>query len=87
MNQINVQRPSGEREQLSIEEQSALWTLLDTLTDPEIPVVTPREMRILRALRGRPGHIFNLGHGVPPAAKLENIESLVGTVRSWGGAC
>ncbi|MBP8138957.1 MAG: phenylacetate-CoA oxygenase subunit PaaJ, partial [Alicycliphilus sp.] len=51
MNQINVQRPSSEREQLSNEEQSALWTLLDTLTDPEIPVVTLREMGILRALR------------------------------------
>lgn len=51
MNQINVQRPSSERQQLSTEEQSALWTLLDTLTDPEIPVVTLREMGILRALR------------------------------------
>ena len=51
MNQINVQRPSGERQQLSNDEQSALWTLLDTLTDPEIPVVTLREMGILRALR------------------------------------
>ena len=28
-------------------------------------------------MRGRPGHIFNLGHGVPPSAKLEYIESLV----------
>ena len=28
------------------------------------------------------GHIFNLGHGVPPNAKLENIASLVETVRT-----
>lgn len=60
--------------------------------DPFLLTTTPALVaaetgRILRALRGRPGHIFNLGHGVPPAAKLENIESLVGTVRSWGGAC
>jgi uroporphyrinogen decarboxylase len=26
---------------------------------------------LLEAMRGRPGHIFNLGHGVPPNAKLE----------------
>ena len=31
--------------------QARLWQALDTLTDPEIPVVTLREMGILRALR------------------------------------
>ena len=39
------------REQLSDQEQAALWAALDELTDPEIPVVTLREMGILRALR------------------------------------
>jgi uroporphyrinogen decarboxylase len=39
--------------------------------------------RILREMRGRPGHIFNLGHGVPPNATLENIESLVTAVRDF----
>lgn len=39
--------------------------------------------RILREMRGRRGHIFNLGHGVPPNAKLENIGALVETVRSF----
>jgi uroporphyrinogen decarboxylase len=47
------------------------------------PVVAAETRRILEELRGRPGHIFNLGHGVPPSAKLENIASLVETVRSW----
>jgi len=37
---------------------------------------------ILEEMRGRPGHIFNLGHGVPPESKLENIEALVQTVRT-----
>ncbi len=37
--------------------------------------------RILNEMRQRPGHIFNLGHGVPPEARLENIETLVNTVR------
>lgn len=36
---------------LSAAEQAALWAVLDTLTDPEIPVVTLREMGILRGLR------------------------------------
>jgi uroporphyrinogen decarboxylase len=49
-------------------------------TRPEL--VAEETRRILREMRGRPGHIFNLGHGVPPAAKLENIASLVETVRA-----
>jgi len=50
-------------------------------TSPEI--VAGETKRILSEMRGRPGHIFNLGHGVPPNAKLENIASLVTTVRSF----
>jgi len=38
-------------------------------------------LRILGEMRGLNGHIFNLGHGVPPGAKLENIETLVHTVQ------
>jgi uroporphyrinogen decarboxylase len=55
--------------------------------DPFLLTTTPEAVaaetaRILREMNGRPGHVFNLGHGVPPNAKLENIESLVTTVRS-----
>jgi uroporphyrinogen decarboxylase len=39
--------------------------------------------RLLETMRGRNGYIFNLGHGVPPTAKLENIAALVETVRSF----
>jgi uroporphyrinogen decarboxylase len=39
--------------------------------------------RLLEEMRGRNGHVFNLGHGVPPTAKLENIAALVETVRSF----
>jgi len=54
--------------------------------DPFILTTTPETVaaetsRLLRDMAGRPGHIFNLGHGVPPGAKLENIASLVETVR------
>ncbi|MBI3853006.1 MAG: uroporphyrinogen decarboxylase [Verrucomicrobia bacterium] len=46
-------------------------------------VVAAETARILETLRGHNGHIFNLGHGVPPNAKLECIESLVATVRNF----
>jgi uroporphyrinogen decarboxylase len=39
--------------------------------------------RLLAEMRGRNGYIFNLGHGVPPAAKLENIAALIETVRNF----
>jgi len=50
-------------------------------TTPEI--VAAETKRILGEMHARPGHIFNLGHGVPPSARLENIASLVSTVRSF----
>jgi uroporphyrinogen decarboxylase len=50
-------------------------------TTPEI--VGAETKRILQEMRGARGHIFNLGHGVPPKARLENIEALVNTVRSF----
>jgi uroporphyrinogen decarboxylase len=39
--------------------------------------------RLLTEMRGRNGYIFNLGHGVPPTAKLENIAALVETVKKF----
>jgi len=36
---------------------------------------------VLRRAAGRPGHIFNLGHGVLPGSPLENLQALVETVR------
>jgi uroporphyrinogen decarboxylase len=55
--------------------------------DPFLLTTAPENVatetnRILREMAGRPGHIFNLGHGVPPNATLKNIESLVNTVRA-----
>lgn len=56
--------------------------------DPFVLTTTPQVVRqetrrILREMRHRPGHIFNLGHGVPPSARIENIEALVAAVRSF----
>jgi len=44
--------------------------------------VAAETKNILEAMRGRPGHIFNLGHGLTPAAKLENIAALAETVKN-----
>jgi len=50
-------------------------------TTPEIAV---RETtRILEEMRGQDGFIFNLGHGVTPDAKIENIESVVAAVKGF----
>lgn len=54
--------------------------------DPFLLTTNPQAVaagtnRILGEMAGRPGHIFNLGHGVPPNATIENIQALVDTVR------
>ena len=46
-------------------------------------VVRTRTVEVLRQAAGRPGHIFNLGHGVPPGASVENLQLLIETVHSW----
>ena len=58
--------------------------LAPTLLSQATPETVARETRaVLEAMRGRAGHIFNLGHGVPPDARLENISALVETVRDF----
>ena len=46
-------------------------------------LVRERTRDILRRAAGRPGHIFNLGHGVLPSTPLENLQILVETVHEW----
>jgi uroporphyrinogen decarboxylase len=46
-------------------------------------VVKEETTRLLTDMRGLTGHIFNLGHGVTPHAKLENIQTLVDTIRGF----
>lgn len=53
--------------------------LLDTT--PEL--VEAEALRLLESMRGKTGHIFNLGHGILPSAKPENMARLVQTVTSW----
>jgi uroporphyrinogen decarboxylase len=46
-------------------------------------VVRARARDVLGRAGGRPGHIFNLGHGVLPETPLENLQLLVETVHQW----
>jgi uroporphyrinogen decarboxylase len=39
---------------------------------------------ILRRAGGRPGHIFNLGHGVLPNTNLEHVQALARHVHEFG---
>jgi uroporphyrinogen decarboxylase len=39
--------------------------------------------RLLASMRGRPGHILNLGHGIRPGATLECVAALVDSVTGW----
>lgn len=48
------------------------------LGPPEL--VRERAKELLRQAGGRPGHVFNLGHGVLPQTPLENLQLLVETV-------
>jgi uroporphyrinogen decarboxylase len=48
--------------------------------------VRRRTLDLLGRVAGRPGHIFNLGHGILPHTPLDNVLALVDAVHSWGGA-
>ena len=39
--------------------------------------------KVLKSAGGRPGHIFNLGHGVLPDTPLDNLKLLVETVHGY----
>ena len=70
------------REQLprTIALQGNLDPVLMNLS-PEI--VRTEAGRLLAEMNGAPGHIFNLGHGIMPQARLECMEALVDTVTTW----
>jgi uroporphyrinogen decarboxylase len=42
--------------------------------------VEPKALAVLRRAAGRPGHVFNLGHGVLPSTPVENLQRLVDLV-------
>ena len=62
----------------------ALQGNLDPVLMNTAPDIVRREStRLLETMRGKSGHIFNLGHGIMPEAKIECMEALVDTVTAW----
>lgn len=54
--------------------------------DPAVLETTPEVTRqrtrdILAEMEGRPGHIFNLGHGINPTADPDNVAAMVRAIR------
>jgi uroporphyrinogen decarboxylase len=48
-----------------------------------LEVIELRVKEILRAAGGRPGHIFNLGHGIVPETPVESVQAVVRMVREF----
>ena len=46
-------------------------------------VVREQTRDVLRRAAGRPGHIFNLGHGFLPQTPINNIMQMIDCVREW----
>jgi uroporphyrinogen decarboxylase len=54
--------------------------------DPAVLVAPPETIKqrvgdVLRRAAGRPGHIFNLGHGLNPNTPLDNVQRVIDYVR------
>jgi uroporphyrinogen decarboxylase len=45
--------------------------------------VKSRAADVLRRAAGRPGHIFNLGHGILPETPVENVKNLARFVQEY----
>src|SRR5882724_5902074 len=45
--------------------------------------IKPKAKEILRRSAGRPGHIFNLGHGILPETPVENVKALARFVEEY----
>ena len=66
----------------SLDYACAVQGNLDPITlfaEPEL--IRERVKQILTQAGGRPGHIFNLGHGIVPGTPVENVQHVVRFVR------
>jgi uroporphyrinogen decarboxylase len=50
-----------------------------------LPEIKKRVEEILRRAGGKPGHIFNLGHGILPNTPVENVKAVVKMVHEFEG--
>jgi uroporphyrinogen decarboxylase len=49
-----------------------------------VDLIEKEVKRILQSAEGRPGHIFNLGHGILPNTPVDNVAALVDMVHEYG---
>jgi uroporphyrinogen decarboxylase len=70
-----------------IEHQAAVQGNLDpVLLFADWNELKSRAADILRSANGRPGHIFNLGHGILPETPVENVKNLARFVQEYSPA-
>ena len=50
----------------------------------DLSLIKKHATRILEGAAGRPGHIFNLGHGILPQTPVDNVVALVDFVHEFG---
>ena len=68
----------------SISHEAAVQGNLDPLVlFAPLEEIRRRVEDVLRRAGGRPGHIFNLGHGILPETPVENVKSVVEIVREF----
>jgi len=48
-------------------------------------VLERRVREVLDQAAGRPGHIFNVGHGIVPQTNVESVQAVVKMVREYSG--
>lgn len=68
----------------SVQHRPAVQGNLDPLTLlAPLPVLKQRVEDILDRIGGRPGHIFNLGHGIIPQTPVDNVKAVVQMIRDY----
>ena len=68
----------------SLPENVAVQGNLDPAILSTTPAIAGRETaRLLESVRGCRGHIFNLGHGILPSARIDCVEAVVDAVTTW----
>jgi uroporphyrinogen decarboxylase len=68
----------------ALEHGCAVQGNLDPITLFAGPRLLQQRVReVLQRAGGRPGHIFNLGHGIVPGTPVENVQSVVRYVREF----
>jgi uroporphyrinogen decarboxylase len=71
---------------LAVGEDRAIQGNLDPATllaGPDVALAAARD--VLDRVAGRPGHIFNVGHGIIPGTTPETIRAVVDFVHEYGG--